>query len=78
MTVVVEDTQEGWQASVRDGVWSSTEPGVAELLQAISAVWHGYIPDDEWSLAVIARASLANLRIVTEEPEVTTDPGVVY
>ncbi len=78
MTVEVEHRLEGWRATVTDGVWSSEAPGVADFLQSVTDGAPGYIPDDEWTLAVIASASFPNLRIVTERPEVVIDPGGVY
>jgi hypothetical protein len=78
MTIEIEHKHEGWTARVTAGVWSSREPGLAAALQSITDADHGYHPDDEWTLALIAVEQVPGVTIVSERPEVTIDPGVVY
>jgi hypothetical protein len=78
MTVTIAHEHEHWRASVRDGVWSSAEPGIAAFLQATTDSARGYKPDREWTLAVIVRDAVPGVTIVSKRPAVTIDPTVVY
>ena len=67
-------------AAVEDGVWTSSEPSLEMLLNAIIRLAPGYHPDRDYGLALEAVAQLRGARITAYAgPPPPPHPGdVVY